>query len=217
MNYYAVERTGDHLEHYGVKGMRWGVRRYQKADGSLTTKGKARIAKSGSYLNPSKKGKDKRHTTNRTAVSDQYVSEWSKKIRPITGEADYGPNAAEKKVWDKYKSQYASATLKDMKLNDNKKAREHVKRIFNDIDPHYKYDNPDKYSEEKYNAYIERQKKYAHPTKEKIKKAIKKSGIKQDIRDGLKAAGLSVFMGPMASNYITSKKAVNCHNKKKCR
>lgn len=27
MNYYAVERTGDHLEHYGVKGMRWGVRK----------------------------------------------------------------------------------------------------------------------------------------------------------------------------------------------
>ncbi len=27
MNYYAVERTGDCLEHYGVKGMRWGVRK----------------------------------------------------------------------------------------------------------------------------------------------------------------------------------------------
>lgn len=27
MNYYAVERTGDHLAHYGIKGMRWGVRK----------------------------------------------------------------------------------------------------------------------------------------------------------------------------------------------
>ena len=26
MNYYAVERSTDHLAHYGVKGMRWGVR-----------------------------------------------------------------------------------------------------------------------------------------------------------------------------------------------
>lgn len=25
--YYAVERTGDHLKHYGIKGMRWGVRK----------------------------------------------------------------------------------------------------------------------------------------------------------------------------------------------
>ena len=26
-SYYAVERASDHLEHYGVKGMRWGVRK----------------------------------------------------------------------------------------------------------------------------------------------------------------------------------------------
>lgn len=30
------------LVHWGVKGMRWGVRRYQKADGSLTLAGKMR-------------------------------------------------------------------------------------------------------------------------------------------------------------------------------
>lgn len=30
------------LYHYGVKGMRWGVRRYQNQDGSLTNAGKKR-------------------------------------------------------------------------------------------------------------------------------------------------------------------------------
>ena len=30
----------DELMHYGVKGMKWGVRRYQNADGSLTPSGK---------------------------------------------------------------------------------------------------------------------------------------------------------------------------------
>jgi hypothetical protein len=35
----------NYLEHHGVKGQRWGVRRYQNADGSLTEKGKERINK----------------------------------------------------------------------------------------------------------------------------------------------------------------------------
>lgn len=33
------------LEHFGVKGMKWGVRRYQNADGSLTEAGKKKRAK----------------------------------------------------------------------------------------------------------------------------------------------------------------------------
>lgn len=37
-NYYH-----DYLAHHGVKGMKWGVRRYQNADGSLTPAGKKRI------------------------------------------------------------------------------------------------------------------------------------------------------------------------------
>ena len=35
----------DYLYHHGVKGMKWGVRRYQNADGTLTDAGKKRIGK----------------------------------------------------------------------------------------------------------------------------------------------------------------------------
>lgn len=34
------------LMHYGIKGMKWGVRRYQNYDGSYTQRGLARFRKS---------------------------------------------------------------------------------------------------------------------------------------------------------------------------
>lgn len=38
------------LYHYGIKGMRWGVRRYQNKDGSLTPAGKKRAQRDADKL-----------------------------------------------------------------------------------------------------------------------------------------------------------------------
>lgn len=39
----------DYLAHHGILGMRWGVRRYQNEDGSLTPAGKQRVNKATQY------------------------------------------------------------------------------------------------------------------------------------------------------------------------
>ena len=43
-NVYVLTTNGE-LYHYGVPGMKWGIRRYQNKDGSLTTAGKQRVEK----------------------------------------------------------------------------------------------------------------------------------------------------------------------------
>lgn len=43
--YVANMTMDDMLQHHGILGMKWGVRRYQNKDGSLTSAGKRRLAK----------------------------------------------------------------------------------------------------------------------------------------------------------------------------
>lgn len=43
MNYYGTEETS-FLSHHGILGQKWGVRRYQNADGTLTSAGKKRYS-----------------------------------------------------------------------------------------------------------------------------------------------------------------------------
>lgn len=44
---YAIIRSDDYLAHHGIKGQKWGVRRYQNDDGSLTAEGREKYGQQG--------------------------------------------------------------------------------------------------------------------------------------------------------------------------
>lgn len=78
-NYYVLS-SGDDLYHWGIKGMRWGVRRYQNKDGSLTAAGQKRRDKLQAKLDKiegTEKMKNSGKTTKKIGdMTDEELSEY---------------------------------------------------------------------------------------------------------------------------------------------
>ena len=110
----------DSLVHYGIKGMHWGIRRYQNRDGSYTSKGK-------------------KHRKTKTSLIDAYNSLDDKTKRNISlGIAAVGTGIAAKSLYDSYKPEIEAAIIERKGGYDSqgisKKYDKTVKNSFKIID-----------------------------------------------------------------------------------
>ena len=107
----------DELRHHGIKGQKWGIRRFQNKDGSLTNAGKkrydgpAQTKKEKKELKKSQKEWDKKFEENYIAAynraaekSDKLVAEVNKKYAKYDFSDLSDP--AIKKIHDRYVDEY---------------------------------------------------------------------------------------------------------------
>lgn len=87
----------EELQHHGIKGQKWGVRRYQNEDGSLTAKGKQRYGTKENF-------------------EREYPQESKKKMKKAKQEVDVYKDAAGK----------AQRGMEEGRQKKNKKQREDV-------------------------------------------------------------------------------------------
>ena len=133
------------LYHHGVKGMKWGVRRYQNKDGSLTAAGKKRYARdarekefnkydksTGKYYKISKKNgrSDLEDDPNRYVKED--LSRTQRLINETAGFARNLKTVNDQSIKNKPKPRMDLSNMSDQELR-NQINRELLERQYNDV------------------------------------------------------------------------------------
>lgn len=109
------------LYHHGIKGQKWGVRRYQNYDGTYT-----------------KKGLERYNNANKDFWNAQYALTTAKKQRRLVKKT-MPKSTAEEKAARKKEIARLKGEAKQARL-DKRAARKNMRRAENDLQDYYKYD-----------------------------------------------------------------------------
>ena len=120
----AMDLGDDFLEHHGIKGMHWGIRRYQNKDGSLTPAGLARKKR---ILQDPKKLAKHLNEFSETEINDALKRfETANKLRSATG-AETKYQKRERKAAEKAAKKLEKATIKERLKAEKKRQQEQQK------------------------------------------------------------------------------------------
>lgn len=112
------------LTHWGVRGMKWGIRRYQNKDGTLTPAGKKRYASEMEKLKAEEKVlKNKQRTKakfEKIETKKKELEELRKKVEGKMTDAEKKAKAAEKEAAKKADKDAEAEKVKDTEKNSGK-------------------------------------------------------------------------------------------------
>jgi hypothetical protein len=121
----------NYLEHHGIKGQKWGVRRYQNKDGTLTAAGKKRVEETTKKESQSEQNKNIGRAAIAAAtvtVAAMYVHENPEKIGQVVSKlAGVKMSDISSKVVNKGK-EYVTNALKGAKEGVNEAVKEAPKK-----------------------------------------------------------------------------------------